>query len=368
MKTILVDFSSLNDLCGFGEIARNFAPRLAATHEPDLHFVFVVPTDCIGRFGPHIDYLDRHQLRRQLKAYPNTIDLWHATDQQFRYRRHARGTLQLLTVHDLNYLYEKKGIHLWRHQLEMPWLIRRSDFITTISNHVKTEIERHIPLLNKEPLVIYNGIADLSDKPQRRPSFIDSGSTVANTEAASQSSSDFQPFFFTIGQVRRKKNFHTLVPMMQHFPHHRLFICGDNHWPYADEIRALIAPEDRDRIVLTGMISDEEKLWLYAHCDAFLFPSTLEGFGIPVLEAMRFGARVVSSRHTCLPEVCACHAAYWSSSDPEHMADVVRKAINGWDRRSAQAAAAREHSLQFNYDRYTKQYVQLYNRLLGISR
>jgi glycosyltransferase involved in cell wall biosynthesis len=116
------------------------------------------------------------------------------------------------------------------------------------------------------------------------------------------------------------------------------------------------------------MISDEEKLWLYAHCDAFLFPSTLEGFGIPVLEAMRFGARVVSSRHTCLPEVCACHAAYWSSSDPEHMAEVVRKAINGWDRQSAQAAAARQHSLQFSYDHYTKQYVQLYCQLLGISR
>ena len=47
---------------------------------------------------------------------------------------------------------------------------------------------------------------------------------------------------------------------------------------------------------------------------------------------------------------------------------LVRKAINGWDRQSAQAAAAREHSLQFNYDRYTKQYVQLYCRLLGISR
>ena len=117
---------------------------------------------------------------------------------------------------------------------------------------------------------------------------------------------------------------------------------------------------------MTGKISNEEKRWLYAHCEAFLFPSTLEGFGIPVLEAMRYGARVVSSRCTCLPEVCGSHAAYWDCFDPQHMAQVVKSAISGWDSKGRMALMAADYSKSFNYDRYTKEYVALYRKLLSL--
>lgn len=351
MKTVVVDFSNLDDMSGFGEIARNYCPRLAASKADGLHFVFVLPERHRGEFGSHIDYLSREHLKQELKNYKRPIDLWHATDQQFRYRRHGKGTLQLLTVHDLNYLHEKHGIHLLRHQIEMPWLIRRSDAITVISEYVKDDIQAHIPFLNKEPKVIYNGISDVENGPQQQPSFV--------------SSADDR-FFICIGQVRRKKNIHTVVPMMKFFPEHRLFICGANHWDYADDIRRMIAPEDRQRILLTGKISDDEKRWLYAHADALLFPSTLEGFGIPVLEAMRFGTKVFSSRYSCLPEVCADHASYWDSYEPEAMAAVVRLGLEEWSRDGQAAQAARDYSRSFSYDRYTQQYITLYRRLLGL--
>ena len=57
MKNILVDFSELDSLAGFGEIARHFAPRLAACHAPDLHFIFIVPQRHRGEYGADIDYL-----------------------------------------------------------------------------------------------------------------------------------------------------------------------------------------------------------------------------------------------------------------------------------------------------------------------
>ena len=117
MKNIVVDFSNLDDMSGFGEIARNYAPRLAkaAKEMQDLHFVFILPEKHRGSFGAHIDYISREHLKKEAGQYKGTIHLWHATHQQFRYRLRGKDTIQLLTVHDLNYRYEKHGIHLLRH-------------------------------------------------------------------------------------------------------------------------------------------------------------------------------------------------------------------------------------------------------------
>ena len=352
MKNVLVDFSDYDDFCGFGEIARNYCPRLAMADAPDLHFIFILPEKHCGEFGTHIDYIPKERIRQALRQYPETIDLWHATHQQFRYRRHRKGTLQLLTVHDLNYLHEKHGIHLLRHKLEMPWLIRRSDAVSVISEYVKHDIENHIPFLNKDLTVIYNGISNVEAINRVQPSF------VGDTN---------EKFFLCIGQVREKKNIHVLVPMMKYFPNHKLYICGTNHHKkYTNQIRSLISSEDEKRILLTGTVTDEEKCWLYAHADALLFPSRLEGFGIPVLEAMRFGTKVFSSRYSCLPEVCATHASYWDCYEPDAMAEVVKAGLTEWSRNGKAAEEARQYALSFNYDNYTQQYISLYRKLLNL--
>lgn len=351
MKNIIVDFSDYNKICGFGEIARNYSSHLAAIRDSQLHFLFILPKEYHGIFGSHIDYISSHNIKKDILRYNQQIDLWHSIHQQFRYRHHKKGTIQLLTIHDLNYLYEKHGLHLLRHQLQMPWRIKRSDYITTISDFVKKEIIQNIPFLNKEPIVIYNGIKAIEKIPQQKPSFI---------------KNENDKFFLCIGQVREKKNIHTVVRMMQFLPSFHLYICGDNHWTYTKKIQALILPEDKDRIVMTGMINDNEKSWLYSHAEALFFPSKHEGFGIPVLEAMRFGTKVFSSRFSCLPEVCKEHASYWDSFNPKEMARIVDCELSKWNRNSKLARDAFAYSSSFNYERYTYEYVQLYKRILNV--
>lgn len=349
MKTVIVDFSHYDDLNGFGEIARNYAPRLAAVRMPDIHFVFIVPERHRGEFGNHIEYIADEHFQKESAAYQDICDLWHVTDQLSGYLPRGRHTIKLLTVHDLNYLHEKHGLRLLKHKILKSWHIRWADYVTVISQYVQEDVMAHISGLKHKPTVIYNGINDIENSEQQRPAFV---------------ASDDEKFFFTIGQVRRKKNFHVLVPMMQFLPGYKLFICGDHHWDYYDDIMNLIAPADRERILVPGKISDAEKAWLYAHAQAFLFPSTLEGFGIPVLEAMRFGTKVFSSRYSCLPEVCSTHATYWDSYDPETMAGVVKSGLQGWTRHGQEAQEAKAYSSSFNYDRYTEQYVKLYRELL----
>lgn len=351
-KTIVIDFSLYDGFFGFGEIVRNYCPRLAALHLPDIHLVFILPQKHCGEFGSHIDYIATENFNTEAEKYRDVADLWHLTNQNSRYRLFGKKSIQLLTIHDLNYLHEKHGIHLWKRKLMMPLFINRSDYLTVISEYVKNDVMANIPRLKMVPQVIYNGICDVEKGPQEKPAFIEN---------------DDERFFFTIGQVRRKKNFHVLVPMMHHFPNHKLYICGDNQTDYRDEIAQLANDGLSDRVLLPGRVSDAEKNWLYAHAEAFLFPSLFEGFGLPVLEAMRFGTKVFSSRYTSLPEICSTHASYWDSYEPEQMAAIVKEGIKDWSRDGKAAREAAEYSRSFNYDRYTQEYVSLYRRLLGLT-
>lgn len=256
----------------------------------------------------------------------------------------------ILTIHDLNFLHEKKGIHRLKTLWKMKWHIRRSDHITVISEYVKDDLLNHIDIGNKPLDVIYNGIKDTDLELQKKPEYI----------------KDDKKFFFTIGQTRAKKNFKTLIPMMKFLPEYKLYICGKPYSKHYYELQRIKEEWGTENVIFTGEISNAEKNWMYAHCEAFLFPSLLEGFGLPVLEAMRFNAKVFSSRFTSLPEVCKNHATYFDSYVPEEMAATVKAGIAQWSKDSEEAKAAREYSLGYTYSKYTQTYINLYKKMLGI--
>lgn len=352
MKTVLIDHSTLGRFCGFTEISENFGRILAQMDVPDIHFVYMVPEKFIGCFGNRVSYVSSENIRRDLKALPVRIDLWHSTHQLFKYRRFDSHTLQLLTIHDLNFLLEKKGIHRLRHIIQLHLRVLRSDHITVISEYVEKRFRRFTHLKASRVDFIYNGVRPLETEARIRPAFVRAE----------------RPFFFALGQVRKRKNFQSLVPMMKAFPDTDLYICGDDSARYASRLRKLISEEGSGNVFLAGPVSQEEKNWLYASCAAFFMPSKLEGFGLPVLEAMRFGKPVFSSTLTSLPEIGGTHAFYWKDFESESMASVVKSGLSSFGSDPAIAIDEIEYSKGFDYHQYTLKYLALYRRLLSNQR
>ena len=82
-------------------------------------------------------------------------------------------------------------------------------------------------------------------------------------------------------------------------------------------------PELARRVIRAGAVSDEDLACLYNACEAFLFPSTSEGFGLPVLEAMQCGAPVICSNSSSLPEVAGNAAILVDPTDEAALAEAI---------------------------------------------
>ena len=134
----------------------------------------------------------------------------------------------------------------------------------------------------------------------------------------------------------------------------------------ASLLQGQVAARGIDNVRVLINVNDAQKAWLYAHCEAFLFPSLAEGFGLPPVEAMHFGKAVFLSRLTSLPEVGGDAAFYWDDFAPASMRrgieeSLLRHALPG------HAAATHAHARTFTWQRCATAHVDLYRRTLGIA-
>ena len=86
-----------------------------------------------------------------------------------------------------------------------------------------------------------------------------------------------------------------------------------------------------DDVVVTGFVTDADLVRLYQSAEVVLFPSKYEGFGLPVLEARRCGARVITSNVSSLPEVMPEPAALFNPYDTDDIAAKLLAALTDVD-------------------------------------
>jgi glycosyltransferase involved in cell wall biosynthesis len=121
-----------------------------------------------------------------------------------------------------------------------------------------------------------------------------------------------------------------------------------------------LAQLDLESVVeLTGRVSDEELARLYATCAAFVFPSLYEGFGLPVLEAMSCGARVVAHHESAMREIVGDAGYLVDMNDESAIASVIRRAMV-----SDSGEPARIRAREFSRERMARETVEVYRNVL----
>ena len=311
-------------------------------------------------FGFYSSNLEMHRGMRYRanplhRIFPTLLPkskIWHAMHQEFLYIPNYSDLV--LTIHDMNNMCMNKSDSFknrFLRQLEkkIEHVEERGGHIVFISKFAQQQALHYFDIPEDKMSIVYNGV----------------------TFSESIAKPAFQipeKYFLTIGVVAEKKNFHTLIDLME-LRDESLIIVGDTRTthlkrerPYANMIRKQIKEKKlENRVFLVGTVNEAEKSYLIENCNAFLFPSLLEGFGIPPIESMAKGKPTFVSCKTSLPEICGNHAHYFTSFKPHEMADVIEQGLKNFNESKANKMIAWAN--QYSWDRAAKSYLDIYKKL-----
>jgi glycosyltransferase involved in cell wall biosynthesis len=245
----------------------------------------------------------------------------------------------VLSIMDCVMLTRTKGL---KHQLlKYFWLtlpMKRAAVITTISNAARQDILKHLAPKNFDIEVIYPAISD-------------------HFKYCPKSFHSPEPQILFIG-TSPNKNLDRAIQALAGI-NCKLRIIGAISISTAELLDSL-----KVRYTNHPKLSQAEVLAAYAECDLLLFPSTYEGFGMPIVEAQKTGRPVITSNFGPTAEVAGDAAIL---VDPFKISDIRRgilEVINNAELRQRIIELGIENSKRFDAERSAVQYLEIYQRLI----
>jgi glycosyltransferase involved in cell wall biosynthesis len=197
-------------------------------------------------------------------------------------------------------------------------------------------------------------------------------------EAADEPASKPVPYRLTspeyllyVGQQSDYKNLRRLILAHQELllthPKLQLVLVGSKN-KATQTNEAWVAKNKYKNVLFTGFVSDGELAWLYRHTACYVFPSLMEGFGLPGLEAMRAGAPVASSNATCLPEIYDDAAHYFNPYDVGDMVTKIGQVLTKKALRDRLVKNGSERVEQFSWERMARQTLAVYKKAIRTAK
>jgi glycosyltransferase involved in cell wall biosynthesis len=140
--------------------------------------------------------------------------------------------------------------------------------------------------------------------------------------------------------------------------------------PYQNKMKSICDASVREtgmenRIVFTGFISEKELDSLFRMADFLIYPSLYEGFGIPVLEAMKMGLPVITSNTTAMPEVAGDAACLVDPTNIEEMTSVMSELLQNRQRQEEMIEKGLERARSYTWQNVSESYLKLYQEIIA---
>lgn len=332
--------------------------------DADNSYTVLIPKKDKDYWTPHapnftVKYIDipNYSFKEQLD-YKKILDELHADLVHFCMPQQPllyRGK-RVTTMHDMTllntYNSDKNWLVFHAKQLVGRYVFKR---IATISNHViavsentKREYQRFSRIADEKISVIYEA-GEVSP------------GTLEPYEAP------HEKFILYVGQQPDYKNLRRLAAAHQKVlashPDLGLIFVGRMNEDTARN-KSYFQNQGYKNIHFTGFLPDSQRDWLFTQAEAYVFPSLMEGFGLPPLEAMAHGTPVISSNTSCMPEILGDAAVYFDPLDVDDIARHITRVLDDKSLRETMRQRGFEQVKKYSWRKMAGETLAIYKKIL----
>lgn len=271
----------------------------------------------------------------------------------------------IVTIHDLSFLLFPDRF-LTAKQRYLAAFTRataaRARHIIAVSESTRADILRLLHVPPERVSVVYEGVEERFHPP------------LPEDVAAFRRRAELpEHFLLHVGTLEPRKNLAVLIRAFAAL-RERGVIDGVHDWPLVlaggkgwmyESIYDLVHELGLDECVrFVGYVADDELPLWYGASGIVVVPSTYEGFGLPLLEAMACGAPVIASNASSLPEVVGDAGIVVDCTSERYLIDQCEHLISNAAERSTLGMRARQRALQFTWERAARDTLAIYRRVL----
>jgi glycosyltransferase involved in cell wall biosynthesis len=280
----------------------------------------------------------------------------------------SRNVRVVTTIHDLsfekypNYFSWKR--RFWHIFINSKKICRRADKIIAVSDSSAADISFVYGIDKEKITVIPSAISDNFRVLSRNDAKL--------LEVKEKYHLPFK-FILYLGTIEPRKNIKGLIrayDAMQEFAieknnedlqKYKLVLAGSSGWLGHKIAREIARSRFRDKIILPGFVTDEDKVYFYNLATIFVYPSFFEGFGFPPLEAMKCGVPVITSNNSSLPEICSNSALLIDPDKPAELCEAMRQLISDKILHEKMTQLGLEKSKEFSWEKTAKKTLEVFS-------
>jgi len=270
----------------------------------------------------------------------DAVDIYHGLSNELPYGIHRTPIRSVITIHDLIFLehpelYKPFDRYVYKKKVE--YGARAANRIIAVSGQTKQDIMRFLNVEESRIRIVYQGC---------NRQFYSRVSEEGRKQARHQFNLP-SSYLLYVGTIEERKNLLKVVQAMHHGKIDVPLVVVGRKTSYFNQVKSYIEQHGMDRVQFLEQVQSSDLPAIYQGSRGFIYPSSYEGFGIPILEALNSGVPVITSRGGCLEETAGKGGIFINPEDREEMIHAIRQVLENTTLRERMIREGRDHALLY---------------------